>query len=105
MNKVDELCIEGKVVGLSLKGGGCAGFSYSWDLIAEDDINEQDEIINTERGKLVVESNSIMFLIGTTIDYKTEVFGSHFDIINPNAVSSCGCGESVNIDLDKVMEA
>jgi Fe-S cluster assembly iron-binding protein IscA len=43
-----------------------------------------------------------MFLIGTTIDYKKEVFGSMFDIQNPNAQSSCGCGVSVNFDMDKL---
>jgi iron-sulfur cluster assembly protein len=40
-----------------------------------------------------------MFLLGTELDYVDEVFGSHFDIRNPNAKSSCGCGESVNFEM------
>jgi iron-sulfur cluster assembly protein len=40
-----------------------------------------------------------MYLIGTELDYITEVFGSRFDIRNPNAKSSCGCGESINFEM------
>ena len=78
---------------LGLKGGGCAGFKYEWSL--EDNINKEDEQIKIENGLFVVDPASVMYLLGTTIDYKKEVFGSYFDIKSPNATSSCGCGESV----------
>ena len=45
-----------------------------------------------------------MFLVGTEIDYVSQIFGSNFEIRNPNAKSSCGCGVSVNFDFDKLAE-
>lgn len=82
-----------KAVRLSLLGGGCAGFKYDWQLA--DDIDEGDEVIAVDNGKFVIDNMSIMYLIGSTIDYKKEIFGSYFDISNPASTSSCGCGESV----------
>ena len=78
---------------LGLKGGGGAGFKYEWSM--EDDIKADDEQIKIENGLFVVDPASVMYLLGTTIDYKKEIFGSYFDIKSPNATSSCGCGESV----------
>lgn len=78
---------------LGLKGGGCAGFKYEWSL--EDNINKEDEQIKIENGLFVVDPASVMYLLGTTIDYKKEVFGSYFTIENPASTSSCGCGESI----------
>ncbi|MBR20675.1 MAG: iron-sulfur cluster assembly accessory protein [Euryarchaeota archaeon] len=80
-------------VRLALKGGGCAGFKYDWTL--EDDAQKDDAVIDLPTGKFLVDPASIMYLLGSTVDYKREVFGSYFDIKNPGSVSSCGCGESV----------
>ena len=80
-------------VRLSMKGGGCAGFKYDWTL--EDAPEDGDEIINIPNGKFLIDSASILYLIGSTVDYKKEVFGSYFSIENPASTSSCGCGESV----------
>ena len=93
--QISHLCQEHDThaVRLSVKGGGCAGFKYEWSL--EDNINKEDEQIKIENGLFVVDPASVMYLLGTTIDYKKEVFGSYFDIKSPNATSSCGCGESV----------
>ena len=63
---------------------------------------EDDEIIDAGAGKLAIGQHSVMFLIGTTIDYKKDIIGAMFDIQNPNAQSSCGCGVSVNFDMDKI---
>jgi len=99
--KVQELCASNSkfAVKLSLKGGGCAGFSYDWGFADQSEIQQGDELISCDQGNLVVDSASIMFLLGTELDYVDEVFGSHFDIRNPNAKSSCGCGESVNFEM------
>ena len=78
---------------LALQGGGCAGFKYDWTL--EDTSEKDDEVIDLPNGKFLIDSMSIMYLIGSTVDYKKEVFGSYFDIKNPASISSCGCGESV----------
>ena len=87
---------------LSIKGGGCAGFSYDWGFMDQADITDSDELIEVEGGKLVIDHSSVMFLLGTELDYVDEVWGAHFDIKNPNAKSSCGCGESIQFDMDKI---
>jgi iron-sulfur cluster assembly accessory protein len=103
-DKINELCSKDGIdaVTLNMKGGGCAGFEYTWGTATNAELEEDEEIIDTGAGKLAIGQASIMFLIGTTIDYKNEVFGSMFDIQNPNAKSSCGCGVSVNFDMDKL---
>ena len=94
---------EGKVPKLSIQGGGCAGFSYKWDLVDDGVLLDGDETIAFDNGgKIYVDGMSLMYLIGSTIDYKTGLFGSLIDIQTPAAASACGCGESINFDMDKV---
>jgi iron-sulfur cluster assembly accessory protein len=82
-------------VRLSVMGGGCAGFKYEWGFFdTAEDVDPEDHIITWENGKFGVDSTSMMYVIGTTIDWKEEVFGSQFEISNPNASAGCGCGES-----------
>ena len=80
-------------VRLALKGGGCAGFKYDWSL--EDSVADEDEVVDFGQGKFIVDPASVMYLLGSTIDYKKEVFGSYFTVSNPASTSSCGCGESI----------
>lgn len=82
-------------VKLSVKGGGCAGFQYEWNAV--DHIDTDDELIELKNGKFAIDGVGLMYVIGTTIDYKEEVFGSYMSIVNPNATSSCGCGESFGV--------
>ena len=100
--QIDNLCKDNKCYGVSLnvKGGGCAGFEYVWELVkSNEDVEDMDEVINTDSGNpLVISSYSVMYLLGSTIDYKKDIIGAMFDIQNPNAQSSCGCGVSVNFD-------
>jgi|TARA_A200000159_G_scaffold129268_1_gene125515 iron-sulfur cluster assembly accessory protein len=87
---IDE---QGKpIVRLSVKGGGCAGFGYEWAMTEE--LEEKDEIIDLPNGQFAIDQFSIMYVAGTEIDFIKEVFGSQLVIKNPNATSSCGCGES-----------
>jgi iron-sulfur cluster insertion protein len=93
--QMQKLCKENEVqaVRLNVKGGGCAGFQYKWGFA--NDISTDDEVVDLENNtKFVVDKMSVMFVAGTTIDYVKEVWGSSFQIKNPNATSSCGCGES-----------
>ena len=87
---------------LGVRGGGCAGFSYDWGLVSDDEVQKDDETIYFEGGKLVLDGASIMFLFGSTIDLKKNVFGTVLEITTPAAQSSCGCGESINFDMDQV---
>jgi len=82
-------------VKLSVKGGGCAGFTYQWDAV--DEVADDDEIFELSNGKFAIDGAGLLFVAGTTIDFKKEVFGSYMDIRNPNATSSCGCGESFGV--------
>lgn len=93
-----------KIVFLGIKGGGCAGFSYKWDLKEESELDEySDEIIDLQNGsKLAVDGTSLMYLFGSKIDLKQDIFGTMLEITSPSAQSSCGCGESINFDMDKV---
>ena len=103
-DRINELCTEHScyAVSLNVKGGGCAGFEYEWGTIQQEQIEDNDEIIDAGKGKLVIGSHSVMFLFGSTLDYKKDIIGAMFDIQNPNAQSSCGCGVSVNFDMDAI---
>ena len=84
-----------KYVKLSVQGGGCAGFSYQWDAV--DEVEDDDEIFELNNGNFAIDGAGLLYVIGTTIDFKKEVFGSYMHISNPNATSSCGCGESFGV--------
>ena len=100
--QIEKLCNDNNVYGVSLnvKGGGCAGFEYDWQLVkTADEVEDNDEVIMTGNNcAFVIGSHSVMFLIGSIIDYKQDIIGAMFDIRNPNAQSACGCGVSVNFD-------
>ena len=104
--QIDTICKENNVyaVTLNMKGGGCAGFEYQWGTYkSADELLDDDEIFTTDnKNVFVIGGASIMFLFGTVIDYKKDIMGSMFEIVNPNAKSSCGCGVSVNFDMDKL---
>lgn len=103
--QINQLCLENDVFGISLnlKGGGCAGFEYDWGTVKSvTDVGKVDEIVNAGTGNFIIGSSSLMFLIGTEVDYVRSLIGSNFEIRNPNAKSSCGCGVSVNFDMDKL---
>jgi iron-sulfur cluster insertion protein len=81
-----------KYVRAFIEGGGCAGFNYGFTL--EDDKSEDDFIIE----QLIVDSMSMQYFDGATIDYKTDKLqGSQFVISNPNAKTTCGCGSSFSV--------
>jgi len=78
-----------------VQGGGCSGFQYGFTL--EEVKNEDDFEVDTGSFKVVIDSMSMMYMEGATIDYKEELMSSTFVINNPNAQSSCGCGSSFSI--------
>lgn len=80
---------------LQAKGGGCAGYKYDWSYIQKEDLNKSDTCISlNENTFLVLDSYSSFKLIGMNIDYVESISGSSLEITNPNAKSTCGCGES-----------
>ena len=76
-------------------GGGCSGFQYGFffDKTVEDD----DTCIEKQGANLVIDSLSLQYLQGSTVDYVEDLTGSKFIISNPNATTTCGCGESFSI--------
>ena len=85
----------GQAAFLYLKGGGCNGFSYKFKILKEDvKPKKLDETINIDSKNLYLCHSSLMFLIGTKIDYIEDIMGSRFDFQNPAIESKCGCGTS-----------
>jgi iron-sulfur cluster assembly accessory protein len=103
--QIDAICEENNcyAVSLNLKGGGCAGFEYDWAAVeTEADVEEHDIVIDSTTGKFVIGATAVMYMIGTEINYKKDIMGATFEVNNPNAQSACGCGISVNFDVDKL---
>ena len=85
-------------VSLAVLGGGCAGFKYDWGFLeSAEQVQEGDVLIEWEDGRFVVDSTSMIYIAGTRIDWREEVFGSQFEITNPNSTGGCGCGESFSV--------
>jgi iron-sulfur cluster assembly protein len=95
--RVRELMAKGEGVGLrvGVKNGGCAGMEYTMEWANEK--KPFDEVVEDKGAKVLIEAKALMFLLGTEMDYQTSVLKSGFVFNNPNQVSACGCGESVEI--------
>ena len=77
---------------MGVKGGGCSGFSYLLDLTESQ--KETDEQFEQHGIKVIVDPKSLLYLNGTTIDFKDEIMGRGFVFQNPNAKMTRGCGSS-----------
>jgi iron-sulfur cluster assembly protein len=77
---------------LGVKAGGCSGFSYGMGF--DDDQKDDDKVLTIHGLKVVVDEDSSKYLNGVEIDYTDAGMGGGFSINNPNAVASCGCGQS-----------
>ena len=80
---------------VSVEGGGCSGFSYKFDLVSSH--NDDDLIIEREGATVLIDSVSVMYMEGSEIDFVDDLMGQSFQIKNPNATASCGCGTSFSI--------
>jgi len=80
---------------IGVVGGGCSGFSYTFDL--ETEIKGDDTLIERDGARVVIDESSLPFLEGSEIDYVDELIGASFKIHNPNATAACGCGTSFSV--------
>lgn len=80
---------------VSVLGGGCSGFQYSF--LMDDSKLEDDQVFDKDNAKVVIDQTSLQLLNGSQIDYIEDLSASSFVIKNPNAASSCGCGNSFSI--------
>jgi len=80
---------------VSVEGGGCSGFSYKFDLVGEG--LEDDIVLEKDTARVLIDSLSLVYMEGSEIDFVDNLMGQSFQIKNPNAVASCGCGTSFAI--------
>lgn len=85
------------VLGLKVgvKKGGCAGHEYVLSLA--ETRGRFDEVIEVDGATLIVDGAALMYLLGTEVDFRTDALSSQFVFNNPNQVSACGCGESIDL--------
>ena len=98
-DKLNQLLIEdnsGKeYVRVGVESGGCSGLVYKLDF--DDSMNNEDELVEHNDIKLVINKKSILFLASTTLEYSSGLNGKGFVFNNPNANRTCGCGESFSL--------
>ena len=82
-------------VRVGVKSGGCSGLSY--DLKFDQDQKENDKVFESNGVKIIVDTKSFLYLIGTTLEYSGGLNGTGFVFKNPNANRTCGCGESFSL--------
>ncbi|MDW7692339.1 iron-sulfur cluster assembly accessory protein [Flammeovirgaceae bacterium SG7u.111] len=82
-------------VRVSVKGGGCSGLMYDLDFDAE--IKDGDEVFEDNGVKVLVDKKSMLYLLGTSLDFSDGLNGKGFQFVNPNATRTCGCGESFSV--------
>ena len=85
----------GTALRISVSGGGCSGFQYGFDL--DRNRSNDDLIIERNGAAVVIDSVSLPFMTGSEIDFVDDVIGQSFQIKNPNATASCGCGTSFSV--------
>ena len=80
---------------IGVKNGGCAGMEYTLEWAEEQ--KPFDEVVEDKGVKVLVDAKAMMFLLGTEMDFQSSALKSGFVFNNPNQVSACGCGESVQL--------
>ena len=94
-NLVEEEGNQALKLRVFVTGGGCSGFQYGFTF--DENSAEDDTVVETDGVKVLVDALSIQYLQGSIVDYEEGLHGSKFSISNPNAKTTCGCGESFSI--------
>ena len=89
-----------KYIRLGITGGGCAGFEYIFDSV--DSVSDDDIAIDFGKLQFVVDKISVPYINGMTLDFVKEGLNEVFKFHNPKEKDSCGCGVSINFDLEQV---
>ena len=86
---------DGAAMRISVKGGGCSGFQYAFDV---DKIRAEDDFVAVRDGAtVVIDPVSLEMMKGAELDFVDDLMGQSFRVKNPNAVASCGCGVSFSV--------
>jgi iron-sulfur cluster assembly protein len=99
LNEIMEeegISIDTHFLRVGVKGGGCSGLSYVMDF--DDTKTDSDEMVDVGGGlKVLIDKKSLLYLIGTELQYTSGLNGKGFTWVNPNSSRTCGCGESFSI--------
>jgi len=80
---------------IAVQGGGCSGFQYDFKL--DDAVAADDIAVERDGVTVLIDNTSLLYMIGSEVDFAEELVGSYFKITNPNAQSACGCGTSFSV--------
>ena len=86
----------GTALRVAVSGGGCSGFQYEYNLVP-DEPTDDDLVLGNDKAHVLIDSLSLEFMQGSEIDFVNDLIGQSFQINNPNAVASCGCGTSFSV--------
>jgi iron-sulfur cluster assembly protein len=86
---------KGLALRIGIKKSGCSGFAYTFDYA--DEIKSGDQLFESHKTKIVVDTGSLPFLDGSQIDFTKEGLNSTFKFVNPNIDNTCGCGDSFSV--------
>lgn len=92
---VEEKAPEGAFLRVKVKRGGCSGYSYKLDF--DQALGDKDKLFEMHGTRVVIDDQSLLYLIGMTLDFEGGLNGQGFVFQNPNATKTCGCGSSFGV--------
>lgn len=93
--KAEEKAAEAAMLRVFVKRGGCSGFSYKMNF--DTNVQDSDQVFESHGTKVIVDAQSLLYLLGMTLDYEGGLNGKGFTFSNPNANKTCGCGSSFGV--------
>ncbi|KAH8247779.1 hypothetical protein KR038_009786, partial [Drosophila bunnanda] len=98
LKRLREICVDGSFLRVTVEGGGCSGFQYKFDLDSK--LNDDDREFGEDKAKVVIDTVSLEYCSGATVDYHSELIRAGFRMVaNPLAEQGCSCGSSFSIKL------